>query len=144
MNGKSILSAMGRHTPEHSSVMSTAGSVATTSPCSSRSSSQRSGAGAHTPGGPSRSPCTQVKTSEGCSNALTPNAAPARSPVSPKLSPGEFSYTQTRPTVEVGSGSSTDDNQSIDQSNFIYIAPFKLIKAFKKRETKHFSFSCQQ
>lgn len=89
MNGKSILSAMGRHTPEHSSVMSTVGSGATTSPCSSRSSSQRSGTGAHTPGGPHRSPCTQVKTSEGSSNALTPNAGPARSPVSPKLSPGE-------------------------------------------------------
>uniref|UniRef100_UPI0037E94B72 diacylglycerol kinase beta n=1 Tax=Semicossyphus pulcher TaxID=241346 RepID=UPI0037E94B72 len=88
MNGKSILSAMVRHTPEHSSVMSAAGSGATTSPCSSRSSSQRSGTGAHTPGGPHRSPGTQqVKTSEGCSNALTPNAGPARSPVSPKLSP---------------------------------------------------------
>ncbi|KAG7219718.1 hypothetical protein INR49_018881, partial [Caranx melampygus] len=85
MNGKSILSAMGRHTPEHSG---TAGSGATTSPCSSRSSSQRSGTGGHTPGGPHRSPCTQVKTSEGSSsNALTPNAGPARSPVSPKLSP---------------------------------------------------------
>lgn len=89
MNGKSILSAMGRHTPEHSAVMSTAGSGATTSPCSSRSSSQRSGTGAHTPGGPHRSPCTQVKTTESSSNALTPNAGPARSPVSPKLSPGE-------------------------------------------------------
>ncbi|GLD56612.1 diacylglycerol kinase beta-like protein [Lates japonicus] len=88
MNGKSILSAMGRHTPEHSSVMSTAGSGATTSPCSSRSSSQRSGTGGHTPGGPHRSPCTQVKSSEGSSsNALTPNAGPTRSPVSPKLSP---------------------------------------------------------
>ncbi|XP_054470924.1 diacylglycerol kinase beta isoform X1 [Anoplopoma fimbria] len=87
MNGKSILSAMGRHTPEHTGVISTAGSGATTSPCSSRSSSQRSGTGAHTPGGPHRSPRTQVKTSEGSSNALTPNAGPARSPVSPKLSP---------------------------------------------------------
>lgn len=99
MNGKSILSAMGRHTPEHSSVMSTAGSGATTSPCSSRSSSQRSGTGAHTPGGPHRSPCTQAKTSEGSSNALTPNTGPARSPVSPKLSPGEVSYTETRLTA---------------------------------------------
>ncbi|KAM3608137.1 uncharacterized protein V6R79_019879 [Siganus canaliculatus] len=87
MNGKSILSAMGRHTPEHSSVMSTAGSAATTSPCSSRSSSQRSGTGVHTPGGLHRSPCTQVKTSEASSNALTPSAGPARSPVSPRLSP---------------------------------------------------------
>lgn len=99
MNGKSILSAMGRHTPEHSSVMSTAGSGATTSPCSSRSSSQRSGTGAHTPGGPHRSPCTQAKTSEGSSNALTPNTGPARSPVSPKLSPGEVSHTETRLTA---------------------------------------------
>ncbi len=96
MNGKSVLSAMGRHTPEHSGVMSTAGSGATTSPCSSRSSSQRSGTGAHTPGGPHRSPCTNVKTSEGCSKALTPNAGPARSPMSPKLSPGEVRHTQTR------------------------------------------------
>uniref|UniRef100_A0A3P8QTF6 Diacylglycerol kinase n=1 Tax=Astatotilapia calliptera TaxID=8154 RepID=A0A3P8QTF6_ASTCA len=87
MNGKSILSAISRHTPEHSSVMSTAGSGATTSPCSSRSSSQRSGTGAHTPGGPHLSPCTRVKTLEGSSNALTPNPGPAKSPVSPKLSP---------------------------------------------------------
>uniref|UniRef100_A0A3B4G876 Diacylglycerol kinase n=1 Tax=Pundamilia nyererei TaxID=303518 RepID=A0A3B4G876_9CICH len=87
MNGKSILSAISRHTPEHSSVMSTVGSGATTSPCSSRSSSQRSGTGAHTPGGPHLSPCTRVKTLEGSSNALTPNPGPAKSPVSPKLSP---------------------------------------------------------
>ncbi|KAM4557998.1 diacylglycerol kinase beta isoform 2-T2 [Odontesthes bonariensis] len=87
MNGKSILSAMGRHTPEHSGGMNAAGSGATTSPCSSRSSSQRSGTGAHTPGGAHRSPCTRVKTSEGGSNALAPNAGPAKSPVSPKLSP---------------------------------------------------------
>lgn len=95
MNGKSILSAMGRPTPEHSSVMSAAGSGATTSPCSSRSSSQRSGTGAHTPGGPHRSPCTQVKNSEGSSsNALMPSAGPARSSVSPKLSPGEVGSTE--------------------------------------------------
>lgn len=94
MNGKSILSAMARLTPEHSSVMSAAGSGATTSPCSSRSSSQRSGTGAHTPGGPHRSPCTQAKSSEGSSsNALTPSAGPARCSVSPKLSPGEVGCT---------------------------------------------------
>uniref|UniRef100_A0AAQ5ZVE3 Diacylglycerol kinase n=1 Tax=Amphiprion ocellaris TaxID=80972 RepID=A0AAQ5ZVE3_AMPOC len=87
MNGKSILSAMGRHTPEHSAVMNTPGSGATTSPCSSRSSSQRSGTGCHTPGGPHRSPCTQIKASEASSNALSPNTGPARSPVSPRLSP---------------------------------------------------------
>lgn len=92
MNGKSILSAISRHTPEHSNVMSTAGSGATTSPCSSRSSSQRSGTGAHTPGGPHLSPCTRVKTLEGSSNALTPNTGPAKSPVSPKLSPGMISH----------------------------------------------------
>lgn len=96
MHGKSILFALGRHTPEHSSVMSAAGSGATTSPCSSRSSSQHSGTPAHTPGGPHRSPCSQVKTSEGSSNALTPNSGPARSPVSTKLSPGEVSFTQAR------------------------------------------------
>ncbi|KAM8855516.1 diacylglycerol kinase beta isoform 3-T3 [Spinachia spinachia] len=90
MNGKSILSAMGRHTPEPPGVAAGAGSgaaAAATSPCSSRSSSQRSGTGSHTPGGPHRSPCTQVKPSEGGSYALTPNACPARSPASPKLSP---------------------------------------------------------
>ncbi|KAF7648353.1 hypothetical protein LDENG_00158080, partial [Lucifuga dentata] len=87
MNGKSILSTMGRYTPEHSGVMTAAGSGATTSPCSSRSSSQRSGTGGHTPGEPHRSPCTQVKPSDSNSNALNPNSGPARSPVSPHLSP---------------------------------------------------------
>ncbi|MEQ2258858.1 hypothetical protein XENORESO_003524 [Xenotaenia resolanae] len=86
INGKSILSAMGRHTPEHSSVMSAAGSGATTSPCSSRSSSQHSGTAAHAPGVPHRSPCTQEKSSEARSNALLPNAGSAKSQVSPKLS----------------------------------------------------------
>ncbi|XP_010767116.1 diacylglycerol kinase gamma-like, partial [Notothenia coriiceps] len=84
MNGKSILSAMGRHTPDHSAVMTAASS---TSPCSSRSSSQRSGKGAQTPGGPHRSPCSQVRSSEAGCNALTPNSGPGRSPASPKLSP---------------------------------------------------------
>ncbi|XP_047458037.1 diacylglycerol kinase beta isoform X2 [Mugil cephalus] len=87
MNGKSILSAMGRHTPEHSIVMSTVGSGATNSPCSSRSSSQRSGTGTNMPGAPHRSPCTQVKASECSSNVLMPNTGPVRSPVSEKLSP---------------------------------------------------------
>ncbi|XP_077393453.1 diacylglycerol kinase beta isoform X3 [Festucalex cinctus] len=83
MNGKSILSAMGRITPELAG-----GTGATTSPCSSRSSSQRSRTGAHTPGGPHRSPCVQVKPSQSSNNVLTPNVGPARSPVSPpKLSP---------------------------------------------------------
>ncbi|KAL0184201.1 hypothetical protein M9458_019897, partial [Cirrhinus mrigala] len=53
MNGKSILSAMSRHTPENSAGI-TPGSGATTSPCSSRSSSQRSGTGGHTPRGSHR------------------------------------------------------------------------------------------
>ncbi|KAG9271425.1 diacylglycerol kinase beta isoform X1 [Astyanax mexicanus] len=84
MNGKSILSAMGRHTPEHSAGM-TPGSGATTSPCSSRSSSQRSGTGGQTPGAPHRSPCTQPKTpvASSSSNAL----APSQSTNSPRLSP---------------------------------------------------------
>lgn len=91
MNGKSILSAMGRHTPEPPGVAAAASSgAAAASPCSSRSSSQRSGTGPRTPGGAQRSPCTQVKTSEGGGNALTPNARPARSPASPKRSPGEI------------------------------------------------------
>ncbi|XP_008326189.1 diacylglycerol kinase beta isoform X2 [Cynoglossus semilaevis] len=95
MNGKSILSAMARHTPEHSGVVSIAGSGATTSPCSSRSSSQRSGTGGHTPGGSHLSPCARVRTSEvsgSSSNVLTPNSGPARSPVSPKLSPERNRY----------------------------------------------------
>ncbi|XP_061547833.1 diacylglycerol kinase beta isoform X1 [Phycodurus eques] len=83
MNGKSILSAMGRHTPELA-----CGTGAPASPCSSRSSSQRSRTGTRTPGGPHRSPCSQVKSSQSSNNTLTPNAGPARSPVSPpKLSP---------------------------------------------------------
>ncbi|KAM9343877.1 LOW QUALITY PROTEIN: diacylglycerol kinase beta [Pholidichthys leucotaenia] len=87
MNGKSILSAMSRHTPEHSGAMGTPGSGATTSPCSSRSSSQRSGTGAHTPGGTRPSPCSHAKPSECAGNTLMPNAGPTRSPVSPKRSP---------------------------------------------------------
>lgn len=77
MNGKSILSAIGRHTPEHpAGVMP--GSGATTSPCSSRSSSQRSGTGGHTPH-------LSPKPSAGSScNALVPS----KSTNSPRLSPG--------------------------------------------------------
>ncbi|XP_028291460.1 diacylglycerol kinase beta isoform X3 [Gouania willdenowi] len=69
MNGRSVLSARGRLSPDPSA-----------SPASSHSSSQRS-----TPGG-QRSPCSQVRASEG-GNALTPNAKGARSSRSPKLSP---------------------------------------------------------
>ncbi|XP_066542411.1 diacylglycerol kinase beta isoform X1 [Hoplias malabaricus] len=84
MNGKSILSAMGRHTPEHSAGI-TPGSGATTSPCSSRSSSQRSGTGGQTPGGPQRSPGTQptAPTASNSSSAL----APSKTTNSPRLSP---------------------------------------------------------
>ncbi|XP_051761334.1 diacylglycerol kinase beta isoform X4 [Ctenopharyngodon idella] len=84
MNGKSILSAMSRHTSENSAGI-TPGSGATTSPCSSRSSSQRSGTGGHTPRGPHRSPGTQPKPPAGSSssNAL----ALSKTTNSPRLSP---------------------------------------------------------
>ncbi|KAF7215210.1 diacylglycerol kinase beta isoform X1 [Nothobranchius furzeri] len=73
MKGKSILPAMCRHTLEHSTVRS-AGSGATTSPCSSRSSSPRSGTGAHVSVGRCRSP--QLKHPEGSSNTPMLNAGP--------------------------------------------------------------------
>nr|XP_055070902.1 diacylglycerol kinase beta isoform X1 [Misgurnus anguillicaudatus]XP_055070903.1 diacylglycerol kinase beta isoform X1 [Misgurnus anguillicaudatus]XP_055070905.1 diacylglycerol kinase beta isoform X1 [Misgurnus anguillicaudatus]XP_055070906.1 diacylglycerol kinase beta isoform X1 [Misgurnus anguillicaudatus] len=84
INGKSVLSAMGRHTPEHSTGI-TPSSGATTSPCSSRTSSQRSGTGGHTPRGPNRSPGTQPKHPAGSSssNAL----ALSKNTNSPRLSP---------------------------------------------------------
>ncbi|XP_073701153.1 diacylglycerol kinase beta [Garra rufa] len=84
MNGKSILSAMSRHTSENSAGI-TPGSGATTSPCSSRSSSQRSGTGGHTPRGPHRSPGTQPNpsASSSSSNAL----ALSKTTNSPRLSP---------------------------------------------------------
>ncbi|CAB1347029.1 unnamed protein product [Coregonus sp. 'balchen'] len=87
MNGKSILTAMGRPMPEPSTVMASCSGVVSTSPCSSRSSSKRSGTWANTPGVPYRTPaCTQAKPSTGSSsNALTPT--PAKSPASPRLSP---------------------------------------------------------
>ncbi|XP_050974645.1 diacylglycerol kinase beta isoform X2 [Labeo rohita] len=83
MNGKSILSAMSRHTPENSAGI-TPGSGATTSPCSSRSSSQRSGTGGHTPRGSHRSPGMQHNPSaSSSSNAL----ALSKTTNSPRLSP---------------------------------------------------------
>ncbi|XP_026865374.1 diacylglycerol kinase beta isoform X1 [Electrophorus electricus] len=85
MNGRSILTAMGRHTPEHSAVGAPSSS-ATTSPCSSRSSSQRSGTDGHMPGAPLHSPCAQTKplvASGSSSNALVA----AKSPNSPHHSP---------------------------------------------------------
>ncbi|XP_036401262.1 diacylglycerol kinase beta isoform X2 [Megalops cyprinoides] len=83
MNGKSILTAMSRHTPEQAAAVMASGSGATTSPCSSRSSSQRSGTGGHTPAGAHRSPCAQPKPSGGGNNAL----ALSKSPASPRLMP---------------------------------------------------------
>ncbi|XP_076012322.1 diacylglycerol kinase beta isoform X2 [Genypterus blacodes] len=87
MNGKSILSAMGRHTPEPSSVMTMPVSGPTNSPCSSSASSQHSGTGRHTRGGAYTSPCTHVKPSGSCSNAFNTNTGPSRSAISPHLSP---------------------------------------------------------
>ncbi|CDQ96084.1 unnamed protein product, partial [Oncorhynchus mykiss] len=89
MNGKSILIAMGRPTPEPSTMMASCSGAISISPCSSRSSSQRSGMGPHAPGGSYRSPaCTQVKPST-CSSSNTLTPTPAKSPASPRLSPGK-------------------------------------------------------
>ncbi|XP_073768730.1 diacylglycerol kinase beta isoform X3 [Danio rerio] len=85
MNGKSILSAMSRHTAESSAGI-TPGSGATTSPCSSRSSSQRSGTGGHTPRGPHRSPGTQPKPPTGSSSSSNALAL-SKTSNSPRLSP---------------------------------------------------------
>ncbi len=86
-NGKSILSAMSRHTPENSAGI-TPGSGATTSPCSSRSSSQRSGTGGHTPRGLLRSPGMQPNPP--ASNSSSSNAlALSKTTNSPRLSPGQ-------------------------------------------------------
>ncbi|MFT7799747.1 diacylglycerol kinase beta-like [Arapaima gigas] len=63
MNGRSILSVVSRHAAESGAAVST-GSGATTSSCSSRSSSQRSATGGHTPRG------SQCKPSGGGANAL--------------------------------------------------------------------------
>ncbi|XP_056107850.1 diacylglycerol kinase beta isoform X1 [Rhinichthys klamathensis goyatoka] len=85
MNGKSILSAMSRHTPENSVGM-TPGSGATTSPCSSRSSSQRSGTGGHTPRGPHRSPSMQPRPPAGSSSSSSNALALSKTTNSPRLS----------------------------------------------------------
>ncbi|XP_027879514.1 diacylglycerol kinase beta isoform X3 [Xiphophorus couchianus] len=79
MNGKSILSAMGLHTSEHSTTKSAAGSGATTS------SSQHSGTAVNTPGGPHQSQGTQVQPSATSSNALIPKASSSKTPGSPNL-----------------------------------------------------------
>uniref|UniRef100_A0A3B5R5H6 Diacylglycerol kinase n=1 Tax=Xiphophorus maculatus TaxID=8083 RepID=A0A3B5R5H6_XIPMA len=79
MNGKSILSAMGLHTSEHSTTKSAAGSGATTS------SSQHSGTAVNTPGGPHQSQGTQVQPSAASSNALIPKASSSKTPGSPNL-----------------------------------------------------------
>ncbi|KAK7154030.1 hypothetical protein R3I94_007407 [Phoxinus phoxinus] len=86
MNGKSILSAMSRHTPDNSVGM-TPGSGATTSPCSSRSSSQRSGTGGHTPRGPHRSPSMQPRPPAGSSSSSSNALALSKTTNSPRLSP---------------------------------------------------------
>ncbi|XP_035265350.1 diacylglycerol kinase beta [Anguilla anguilla] len=98
MNGKSILSAMARHTPDQAAaVVMATGSGATASPCSSRSSSQRSGTGGHTPAGPHRSPCAQPKPPGAGSNALVPSKGPA----SPHLNPQspDRSRAEKRPSL---------------------------------------------
>ncbi|CAM4604381.1 unnamed protein product [Leuciscus chuanchicus] len=86
MNGKSILSALSRHTPENSVGM-TPGSGATTSLCSSRSSSQRSGTGGHTPRGPHRSPSMQPRPPAGSSSSSSNALALSKTTNSPRLSP---------------------------------------------------------
>lgn len=88
MNGKSILSALSRHTPENSVGM-TPGSGATTSICSSRSSSQRSGTGGHTPRGPHRSPSMQPRPPAGSSSSSSNALALSKTTNSPRLSPGQ-------------------------------------------------------
>ncbi|XP_016321211.1 diacylglycerol kinase beta-like isoform X1 [Sinocyclocheilus anshuiensis] len=86
MNGKSILSAMSRHTPENSAGI-TPGSGATTSPCSSLSSSQRSGTGGHTPRGPHRSPGMQPNPPASSSSSSSHALALSKTTNSPRLSP---------------------------------------------------------
>ncbi|XP_016387869.1 diacylglycerol kinase beta isoform X2 [Sinocyclocheilus rhinocerous] len=86
MNGKSILSAMSRHTPENSAGI-TPGSGATTSPCSSRSSSQRSGTGGHTPRGPHCSPGMQPNPPASSSSSSSHALALSKTTNSPRLSP---------------------------------------------------------
>ncbi|XP_016093588.1 diacylglycerol kinase beta-like isoform X2 [Sinocyclocheilus grahami] len=86
MNGKSILSAMSRHTPENSAGI-IPGSGATTSPCSSRSSSQRSGTGGHTPRGPHRSPGMQPNPPASSSSSSSHALALSKTTNSPRLSP---------------------------------------------------------
>ncbi|MBN3307504.1 DGKB kinase, partial [Amia calva] len=84
MNGKSILTAMGRHTPDQAAVMATASGV-TASPSSSRSSSQRSGTGGNTPCGQQRSPCNQQKLTGGGIGAAFSALAPSKTPCIPLL-----------------------------------------------------------
>ncbi|XP_041118275.1 diacylglycerol kinase beta-like isoform X2 [Polyodon spathula] len=73
MNGKSILSAMGRHTPDQTA---TAGGAA--SPSSSRSSSQKSAGGSNTPCTQQRSPCLQQHSAGGGLAAALSSLGPSR------------------------------------------------------------------
>ncbi|XP_051937800.1 diacylglycerol kinase beta isoform X2 [Hippocampus zosterae] len=114
MNGKSILSAMGRHTPELA-----CGTRPTTSPCSSGSSSQRSRTGAHTPEGPHRSPCIQVKPFQSSNNALTPNAGPAQLPVSPLKRSQEKSHSEKQLLLRSSPSPHKGSPQSVPQVVFL-------------------------
>ncbi|XP_029968324.1 diacylglycerol kinase beta isoform X2 [Salarias fasciatus] len=101
VNGKSIRSSMGRHTPELCG--------ASTSPCSSsRSSSQRSGTEAPAAGGLHCSPCAQVKP------ASAPDPAPCRTQTSPNLHP-------ERTHTEKSRRSSSPHNGSTSPSQVVFL-----------------------
>ncbi|MGH0128722.1 UNVERIFIED_CONTAM: hypothetical protein FKN15_035848 [Acipenser sinensis] len=82
MNRKSILSAMGRHTPDQTA---TTGSAA--SPSSSRSSSQKSAGGSNTPCAHQRSPCLQQRSAGGGLAAALSSLGPSRMSPASLLNP---------------------------------------------------------
>ncbi|XP_033858611.3 diacylglycerol kinase beta-like isoform X2 [Acipenser ruthenus] len=82
MNGKSILSAMGRHTPDQTA---TTGGAA--SPSSSRSSSQKSAGGSNTPCAHQRSPCLQQRSAGGGLAAALSSLGPSRMSPASLLNP---------------------------------------------------------
>ncbi|XP_033899792.1 diacylglycerol kinase beta-like isoform X2 [Acipenser ruthenus] len=82
MNGKSILSAMGRHTPDQTA---TTGGAA--SPSSSRSSSQKSAGGSNTPCAHQRSPCLQQRSAGGGLAAALNSLGPSRMSPASLLNP---------------------------------------------------------